>query len=168
MFGSATQGFSERICGHESIKGQPIPVGVPTHYAGVLTFHSGPVITLGVSFDIQAHTHRNIELYGTTGAMAVPDPNGFGGDVLLKIAGDADWEVQPHTHGYAENARIIGLVDLLDGVKTNRPSRCDGLFAQHTLEVMLSFEKSHNEGRRVNILSKPARPEALPEQHRFI
>ena len=38
-------------------------------------FANGALITLGASWDIWQHGHRNMELYGTEGSLVVPDPN---------------------------------------------------------------------------------------------
>ena len=70
--------------------------------------------------------------------------------------------MQPHTHPYAENSRMIGLVDLLEGAATGRTGRCDGGLAYHALEIMLAFEQSHCEGRRIDLESRPERPAAMP------
>ncbi len=168
VIASTTRGYTERICGHESIRGQKIPVQVYTHYTGVLEFHSGPVITAAISFDVKSHGHRNIEIYGTEGSLSIPDPNTFGGEVLACLPGSKEWVPQPYTHEYADNSRILGLIDLLDGLQQRRASRCDGRLAYHVLEVMLSFEKSHESGRRVYLESQPERPAALPEKHLFV
>ena len=64
-------------------KGQEIPVKTPTNVHALLEFDSGAAVTLGASWDVWAHRHRNIELYGTDGALFVPDPNWFGGTVEL-------------------------------------------------------------------------------------
>ena len=36
---------------------------------------------LGASWDVWAHRHATSRLYGTDGALFVPDPNWFGGTV---------------------------------------------------------------------------------------
>jgi hypothetical protein len=55
----------------------------------------------------------------------------------------------------------------MDGIKTGRPGRCDSTLAMHVLEVMLAFNTSQTEQRRIEIQSLPARPEALPRQFQF-
>ena len=66
-----------------AMTGKKIKVGTPTTVHGVLEFHSGAIITLGASWDTFSHGHHNIELYGTEGSVYVPDPNFFGGDVVV-------------------------------------------------------------------------------------
>ena len=81
---SARISRAERTIGSEPLKGQSINVQVPTHVASVVDFVSGPVATLVTSFDVQASRNRWIEIYGTEGTLAVPDPNTFGGRVQIK------------------------------------------------------------------------------------
>src|SRR3954452_11334080 len=72
-----------------------VTVTVPTHVSAVLEFDSGVVGTLFASFDAWAHHLPRLEVYGTEGALSVPDPNGFDGDVLLKRHTDEAWRVLP-------------------------------------------------------------------------
>ena len=48
-----------------------------------LEFHNGAYIQAFISFDTINHQHNHMELYGTNGSMIVPDPNMFGGPVLI-------------------------------------------------------------------------------------
>ena len=86
---------------------------VPTHVASVIDFVSGPVATLVTSFDVQASRNRFIEIYGTQGTLAVPDPNTFGGPVQIKKHFRDEWHDVPLTHGNAQQSRGIGLADMV-------------------------------------------------------
>ena len=61
----------------------------------------GPIATLVTSFDVQASRNRFIEIYGTEGTLAVPDPNTFGGTVQIKRGCADEWQTVPLTHGNA-------------------------------------------------------------------
>jgi predicted dehydrogenase len=111
---------------------------------------------------LPGHKHAPIEIYGTEGSLAVPDPNRFGGEVELLAPGGA-WQALPLTHGYAEdNYRILGLADMADAIAEGRPHRASGELAFHVLEVMEAFQVSSDAGRRVTIASRPERPAPLP------
>jgi len=144
--------------------GKELPVEVPTHYAGTLEFHSGALITLTVSFDVCAHHHRPIELYGTLGSLSVPDPNTFGGPVSLWTLASKSWQEQAFSHPYAENSRSIGAADMARCIlgETSAPQRCSGKLAYHVLEAMHSFSLSSEQGGAVELESKPEQPAALP------
>ena len=62
-------------------QGEEIPVKTPTNIHALLDFENGATITLSASWDIWAHRHSSMELYGTEGSLFVPDPNFFGGEV---------------------------------------------------------------------------------------
>src|SRR6056300_1322786 len=72
----------ERTITSQPRYGEKISVNTPTTIHAVLEFANGALITLGASWDIWKHGHRNMELYGTEGSLVVPDPNFFGGDLL--------------------------------------------------------------------------------------
>ena len=82
----------ERTITSQPRYGEKIPVTTPTTIHAVLEFANGALITLGASWDIWKHGHRNMELYGTEGSLVVPDPNFFGGD-LLRSERDGSYRV---------------------------------------------------------------------------
>ncbi len=103
--GSARITFPTRTIMSEKKRGQIVEVEVPTPVAGLINFHSGAVGVIVTSFDIwDAHLPR-IEIYGSEGSLSVPDPNCFGGPVLLKGKDDGGWTQIPLSHGYASNSR---------------------------------------------------------------
>ena len=61
--------------------GEKVPVDTPTTIHSVLEFENGAVVTLNASWDVWAHGHAPMELYGEEGTVFVPDPNFFGGTV---------------------------------------------------------------------------------------
>lgn len=154
------RGRHRRVIRSQPHAGEAIDVRVDTHAAGTLEFAGGALVTAVMSFDVQLHSNRHIEIHGTEASLAVPDPNGFGGKV--RVSNGRDWEERALTHGYTENMRSIGLADMCVGIRTNRPHRCDGRLAQHVLEVMAAFGASSAERRHIDIQSSPDRPAPLP------
>ena len=130
--------------------------------AGTLEFASGAVVSMGMSFDVPNHRHRPIELYGTERAMAVPDPNTFGGQI--EVAGPKEeWRPVPTEHRYADgNFRIIGVAEMAHAIQAGRPHRASGELAFHVLEVMEAFQRSSDSGMSIRIESRPERPAMLP------
>jgi predicted dehydrogenase len=152
----------ERVATTPSIAGRRLPVEIPTHQAGTLEFANGAIVSLVMSFDVQAHLHSCIEVYGTAGSLHVPDPNCFGGPVRIRKAGEKEWTEAPIRHGYTDNCRSIGAADLAAAATHRRPARCSGELARHVLEVMLAIAQSSDTGRHVKIKSAVERPAALP------
>jgi predicted dehydrogenase len=161
--GSARASFAERVAGHETIKGQKVPVETPTHVAGTLDFASGPIATIVTSFDIHAHQHTNIEVYGSEGSLLVPDPNGFAGVVKIRRGGESEWTEAPHTQGYEANSRAVGVADMASAAQEGRPHRARGALAYHTLDIMLSILDSSETGRHIELSSGVERPVPVPE-----
>ena len=160
--GAASRIRSERLITSEPLAGTRIPVEVATHVAGTLIFASGALVTIAMSFDVARHRHRPIELYGSEGALSVPDPNHFGGTIELSTAKE-DWREVPTEHPYADgNYRIIGVADMAHAIRSGRPHRASGDLAFHVLEVMEAFQRSSDSRRHVDIKSRPQRPAMLP------
>ncbi len=144
--------------------GKTFPVEIDTHVSALLEFASGAIATLITSFDIwKTSGYQDIELYGTKGAMHVPDPNCFGGDVRL-FSGNltSDWAMMDNHFIYNDNMRGIGLADMCAAIETGRPHRCSGELAFHVLDIMASIIQSSEEGRFIELESTCERPAALP------
>ena len=162
VIGMATRLRGERLITSEPLKGTRIPVEVATHVTGTLEFVGGAVISVTMSFDAPRHKHAPIEIYGEKGALAVPDPNYFGGAIEFATANE-DWRVLPTEHAYADdNYRVIGVADMAQAIRANRPHRASGALAYHVLEVMQAFQTSSDSGAAVTIESRPERPAMLP------
>jgi len=159
--GSTRISFPERIATSEWHRGRRIPVQVPTHYAGVIDFVGGPVGAIITSWDIWAANLPHIEIYGSEGSLSVPDPNIFGGAVLVRRAGADEWGEVPLTHS-AEVGRGIGLADMAYAITYGRPHRASGEMAYHVLDIMSAFEDASQSGRHIEIASRCSRPAPLP------
>jgi len=157
--GSARASFAERVIGSGPRRGETIAVRTPTHVAGVVDFVAGAVGTLVMSFDVWGSTLPWIEVYGTAGSLAVPDPNVFAGPVRLWHAGSDGWaDVEVSA---APRDRGVGVADLAAAVLEDRPHRASGELALHILEVMTAFERSSVRGEHVRIETAPGQPAPL-------
>ncbi|MEX0775113.1 MAG: Gfo/Idh/MocA family oxidoreductase [Phycisphaeraceae bacterium] len=144
--------------------GQIIDVETPDHVAGTIDFASGAIGTIVTSFATAHATHDGklpITIYGSEGTLRVPDPNGFDGTVQMRKLDDAEWTEVPHTHekGFA---RMVGVVDLAQAIRTNRPHRASGQLAMAVLESMAGFLKSAQTGKVVRLSDGFERPLAMP------
>ncbi|WP_323014733.1 Gfo/Idh/MocA family oxidoreductase [Devosia sp.] len=153
---------SARVVGSEPKRGQRMDVKVDTHVTGALGFANGAIVQVGLSFDVAAHRHLPLEIYGTEASLVVPDPNFFGGAVQLRRIGEKDWNEVPVTHPYADgNYRSLGVADMAAAILENRPHRANGDLALHVLEVMEAFEIAAREGRTIAIQTPVERPAPL-------
>ncbi|MGQ9608128.1 MAG: Gfo/Idh/MocA family protein [bacterium] len=157
--GITSRAFEERIATSQPVAGLHIPVKVTTHLTGAIEFENGAIVTMIMSFDMWGHSLPCIEIYGTEGSMKIPDPNGFGGPVMVAPA-KSGWNEIPLA--YPNNARMIGVIDMVKAIRTNRPHRASGDLAYHALEVMTGFDKSSQTGKHINIETKIERPKPFP------
>lgn len=139
------------------------PVNASTTLAGQVEFVCGAVVTVIASFDVYKHGHSHpIEIYGSEGSLAVPDPNSFGGPVKIFRKGYADWENVPLSHRYIEDFRSIGVAEMAHAIKLGQTHRASGELAFHVLEIMLAFDESSRGGGKTLLQSTCPRPAALP------
>jgi predicted dehydrogenase len=160
--GEARITFPQRTITSQPLYGTVIDVETPTHIASTLQFASGAVGTIITSFDVWSHNLPRIEIYGTQGSLSVPDPNGFGGPVRVRRAGDDAWHDVPLTHGYAENSRGIGVADMAYALRSGRGHRANGALAYHVLDIMQATLDTAEQGRHIELASTCERPAALP------
>lgn len=152
--------------------GESIIVETPTNIHALLEFEQGATVTLSASWDVWAHRHAPMELYGTEGSIFLPDPNFFGGTVETSIRGEGikaldEWEHplgipnQDHKQGRMANYRTAGLADMTLAIIEGRDPRCSLDRALHGVDVMTSILKSGEEGRFVDLTTTCTRPAAL-------
>jgi predicted dehydrogenase len=160
--GSARISFPERTITSKPKHGERIRVEVPTHVAGVLDFAQGAVASVITSFDVWGHNLPRIEIYGSEGSLSVPDPNTFGGPVLVRAGAEKEWRDVPVTRPNTDNSRSLGLADMAEGLRSGRPHRASGELGYHVLDAMQAFHDASGSGRHIELESTCARPEPLP------
>lgn len=164
--GIARTTFDERLITAEPHKGEIIKVNTPTHIESFLFFDSGIHVSMLTSFDVYGTRQTNIEIYGTKGTLYVPDPNCFGGNLVLKngeVGGECaiafmngetlKEEYFPLTFDYGDNARCVGLADMAAAIESGRPGRTTCKQTFHVLEAMAGILKSAESGTPYNMTS---------------
>jgi predicted dehydrogenase len=160
--GSARVTYPERLITSQPKSGTIIKVNTPTHIAGVMDFANGAIGTIVTSFDVVAHTHSCIEVYGTNGSILVPDPNGFGGEVKIRRWGAPEWTLAPHSHAYPENSRGLGVADMAAALQSGRAHRASGELAAHVLDAMQAFLDASEGGKAITLGTTCAQPAPMP------
>jgi predicted dehydrogenase len=126
-----------------------------------MDFACGAIGTIVTSFDVWGAQVPRIEVYGTEGSLSAPDPNGFGGAVMVKRGTD-EWKEVPLTHGYTENTRSIGVADMACALLSGRKHRPSGALTYHVLDLMHAFHDASDRGSHVELESTCEQPAALP------
>lgn len=178
--GMGRRTFDRRMIENGPRNGEWMDVDVDTHSLSLLEFADGPVGSMVMSFDVWDSEMPRLEIFGEDGTICIPDPdpvhgaNVFGGEVWIRTAATARWSHQPrpvgrenwqvveNTHGFNENSRGLGLLDLAHAVRDKRPPRASGELAMHVCEVMEGIQRAPEQGGFVSITSCPAIPEMLP------
>ena len=164
--------------------GEKLKVTTPTTYHALLEFANGAVITVGLSWDVWANKHQNMELYGQTGAMFVPDPNFFGGDVVLTGTDQKSAPIKAWDHPFGKNNwghansqtdvvwanyRCAGLADMAAAIRKKKLPRCDISLVAHVVEVMTAMLESGKNKKVITLKSTCKRPAPLgPDEARAL
>ncbi len=161
--GSVRRTFRNRVIGSGPNEGQRIDVEIPTHAAGTIDFECGVIATFVMSFDVWSSQLPRIEIYGSEGSLSVPDPNTFGGPVLIRGKDDTEWREVPLELPWAENSRGLGLSEMIQAIVTGRPHRASGALGMHALEIMHAVHDASGSGRAVELRYPAPRPQPLGE-----
>lgn len=160
--GMSSRSRPERVIGSGPRAGMRVPVDVETHVAGLLEHVSGAVTALLTSFDVVASRQPDIEVHGTEGSLLVPDPNTFGGGVMIRRPDSQDWSELPASAGYQDGGRGIGVADLAGRMAAGEPHRASAEVALHVLDVMQSLLTAAREQASAAIGSSCPVPDLVP------
>ena len=179
--GMARKTFDQRMIENGNRYGEKIDVEVDTHSLSMLEFQNGTIGSMTLSFDIWDSETPRFEIYGEDGTICIPDPdpvhgaNIFQGPVLYRTRSESRWEFQPrpkdrgdwlvaeNTHGFNQDSRGVGLLDLYYAVRDDRTVRASAELAAHVSEVMHGILDAPSQGGFVAINSTCDIPEILPE-----
>lgn len=170
----ANSAKSERTIGSGPRAGEKVPVTTPTTIHAVMEFHNGAIITLGASWDVKAHNHGPMELYGTEGTLFVPDPNFFGGELIKADANGERHTVEPWDHPLGipnqerpdgrpavANYRTTGFADMVQAIEQGRKPRASLETTLHGVDIMTSILKSAETGQSIELKTTCERPAPL-------
>ena len=163
-------------------KGKRINVKCPTTYFSTIKFKNGTIIRLTLSFDVISHLRNHIELYGEEGSMIVPDPNMFGGSVLLSKKMGSDWKnyktnkallgkinirtqsSRANESSTNANYRGAGLAEMIDSIKKRKIHRCNGELSLHVLNIIDAIHKSAKNNKRIEIKTNCKKPKLFSKK----
>jgi predicted dehydrogenase len=161
----AVAGFASTLTARRTIAvgpraGSGFVPATATHVTTAMELASGATANLVASFEAHDRYVCDLEVHGREGALALPDPNAFGGPLRLR-SGRGDWEDVPYQSRGAREARGIGLQDLVEAVEEGRAPRASGRLAAHVVDVARSALRAADEGRTVEVATRAERPDPL-------
>jgi predicted dehydrogenase len=159
--GFASTRVAERTIEIGPRAGERFTAETPTHTAAVLELAGGVTASLVASFEAVGQYVCDVEIHGTEGVLALPDPNAFGGRVRLRRGRHGCQDVPFASRGTRE-ARGIGLHDLVEAIAAGRPHRASAALAHHVVDIARSILGAAAEGRTVELGTSAERPEAMP------
>lgn len=141
--------------------GEEFPVLVPTHHSAIIEFSDGRSAQSTFSFQHALPRMGHVEINGTEGTLALPDPNTFDGDSQLWRFGHEG----PTTMRAAGAAygRGSGIVDLVRSIRSAIPERASGALASHVLDILIGIRDAASSGEPVEIASAVAPIPTLPD-----
>lgn len=143
--GMTGKGFEKRKIETGPGKGRWIDVEVPTYEAGLLRFESGAVGSVLMTFDVCYDRQDFLEIYGTEGTIRLPDPNGFGGKIMVCTADSSAFSEVPLRSGFQEESRGLGLKDMAEALRKGRKFHVNADQALHVLEIIEKIEAAGRE-----------------------
>lgn len=182
LTGVSRKAFDQRLITSLPHRGEKVDVEVDTYVTGTLHFASGAIGTIFTTFDVHyaRKSQARFEVYGTKGTLIVPDPNTFGGPVLLYRPEDqqavrtdpalmaatvkdpyADYRELPLMFDYRENSRALGLADMCKAIESGRPHRANDELQLHVLEILTGFEKSSQQRSYLPLRTRYTRGAAM-------
>ncbi len=173
------------------VQGQMMPVESITSYAGIMEFENGAIGNINMSFDVWSSKLPCLEVYGTTGAMYVPDPNMFKGPVMVyrsepilehlqtcetfidklmalhgpKNAACLTEEPLAYPTDMAEraNMRGLGVSEMASSILKGRAPRLEADFARHVVEALTGFAISAEKGEIYKMTTTCERPRPMAQ-----
>ncbi|WP_116951974.1 Gfo/Idh/MocA family protein [Jiangella endophytica] len=141
--------------------GETFPTRVPTHVSALLEFEGAGSAQCVFSFDSKLARAGFLEVTGTSGTVALPNPNRFDGDTKVWSGAHSDPFLHPPRGG--GSGRGIGVVDLARAVRAGSAERASGELALHVLDVLVSIGESADRGQSVPVTSTFRPMEPLPD-----
>ncbi|GAA0911350.1 Gfo/Idh/MocA family oxidoreductase [Nonomuraea longicatena] len=153
--GSTRIAHAWREIGSGPKAGQSFPVRVATHVHALIDFASGANVSATFSFDSPVD-RRRIEITGTEGVLSLPDPNTYGGPLLIRAPHAERWRELPVSG--TTIGRGLGILDLARSIRAGTPHRASGTLALHVLEIMTAITASAEQGEFRRLRTTVSRP----------
>ena len=163
-------------------KGKLFNVDIPTSYMLNIEFYNKSIVQGFISFDVLNHKRNHVELYGSKGSIIVPDPNMFGGPVLISKELGSDWvehsveskplgktnilnkTVRSNEAPKQSNYRGIGLSEMIYSIENKIEQRCNGELALHVLDIIESTMMAAECSEEVNMRSTCKKPKPFKDE----
>jgi predicted dehydrogenase len=134
-----------------ALRGERVEVQVPTAACAIIQFDSAQATVL-TSFESWATRIPHLEIHGTAGVLACPDPSHYRGSVSLWTASSGCWTDIPLDKGFS-GWQGLGVADLAWCIANVGEPLVSAARAMHVLEILCAVETSAALGHRIAIES---------------
>jgi len=100
-------------------------------------------------------------VYGSDGALELPDPNAFGGRLRLR-RGRGDWEDVAYLSRGGLDSRGLGLAEMVEAIAAGRPHRASGHLGRHIVGVARAILRASADGVTIGVARSVEQPAPLP------
>lgn len=156
--------FPERV--HRQIAhpnfGEPYIYENEDMLAGTLQFASGAVGSIHMNGNTIMPIPPAFMIYGTEGALSLPNPGTFSGDVKLYRPGNPEPVVVPPAHGLPHDSRGVAVAEMAWAIRMNRSARTEASLGLHCLEILTGLKQSSDTGSYYKLQTTCERPGPLP------
>lgn len=143
-----------RTIGSGPRAGTDFDVTVPSHHSALIEFDSGASAQVIFSFESFRSRTGLVEVNGSAGTLAFPDPNRFDGAATVFDGSDASGTVGTEHQPVGSLAgRGTGIAELAQAMRAGRPERASGEQAFHVLDLMVSIAESAQRHATVAVTS---------------
>lgn len=144
------QGTPTRRVEVGELTGQEFPVEIPSTLSVLMDFEQGGQAQSLYSTDSPLLRHGIVEITGTEGTLAIPDPNTFGGAITItrKLAemvvppAPIVQDVLDVPQEGVLTGRGLGVLDMARAIRDDRPHVATGRFGYHVLDTLLAIEEA--------------------------
>lgn len=132
---------------------------------GCLEFASGALGTIHMNGNSIMPLPPTFMVYGTEGAISLPNPGTFSGDVKLYRNGSPEPIDWTSSFGFPHDSRGVGIAEMAWAIRMGRPARTNARLELHCLEILNGLKESSESGIYYTLKTTCERPNALPSGH---
>lgn len=155
--------------------GQEFPCDVNTLVSGSLKFRSGVLANVVTSWDMSNPYWLSglplLQVFGTEGAMILPDPNTFGGvgdapmdapqNYVLVRKGAGSYEKVKIFYGFTGNSRGLGVADFSWCLRHGKESKINMERSVHITEILSGILEAGQHGTGYRMTTTCTKPDPL-------
>ena len=131
-----------------------------------ILFGSGAAASIHMNGCSIMEAPHQFMIYGETGALSMPLPAVFSGDMKLFSAGSFEPSAVHPVHGLDHDARGAGAAEMAWAIRLGRVPRAEASLGVHCLEILQGIEESSRTGKAYRMTTACSRPAPLPAGYR--